>query len=148
MELANHTLTHPELTDLAPAAQQAEIAGGRDAIRRIAGDVSMFFRPPHGDYDARTLRAAQAEGQTVALWDVDPGDWRSISADAIVDSCLKQARAPAVILLHNGKLATIEALPRIVAAYRSAGFTFVTLSDLERAMPLDEINDPIRAPIR
>jgi len=34
-------------------------------------------------------------------------------------------------------------LPAIVNAYRAAGFEFVTLSDLVRRMPLDEINTPV-----
>jgi peptidoglycan/xylan/chitin deacetylase (PgdA/CDA1 family) len=53
------------------------------------------------------------------------------------------ARAPAVILLHNGSVATIDALPAIVNSYRAAGFEFVTLSDLVRRVPLDEINTPV-----
>ncbi|MDQ6825057.1 MAG: hypothetical protein M3007_06300, partial [Candidatus Eremiobacteraeota bacterium] len=80
---------------------------------------------------------------TMALWDVDPGDWRNIKADDISTNVEQHARAPAVILLHNGKRATIEALPRIVARYRAAGFTFVTLSELQRRVPLSVINDPI-----
>ena len=83
----------------------------------------------------------------MVLWDVDPGDWRSMSADAIVADVTSRARSPAVILLHNGKEPTIEALPQIVRAYRNAGFEFVTLSQLLQRLPLASINDPVRVQI-
>jgi len=143
-EVGNHTMTHPKMQALPYGVQAAEIREGAAAIAAVAGASTRYFRPPHGDYDAATIRAAQAAGESVALWDVDPGDWRTLSADDVVSTAISQARAPAVILLHNGKDATIEALPRIVAAYRRAGFEFVTLSELEKRVTLDVINDPAR----
>jgi peptidoglycan/xylan/chitin deacetylase (PgdA/CDA1 family) len=144
VELGDHTLTHPEMSTLDAAAQLAEIEQGAKQIERITGSRPVYFRPPHGNYDAATIDAARAAGKTMVLWDVDPGDWRSISADDIVASVRSQARSPAVILLHNGKEATIEALPRIVKDYEDAGFEFVTLSDLQRRLPLAALNDPVR----
>ena len=142
-EIGNHTLTHPDLAELDEGQQVWQIYAGRDVIHRTTGISTRYFRPPHGSYNADTFLAAQGQPpETVALWDVDPGDWRALTADQIVESARSQARAPAVILLHNGKDVTIEALPRIVDEYRRAGFTFVTLSELERRVPLDEINDP------
>ncbi len=143
-ELGNHSLTHPEMPLLAYGAQLAEIRSGAAAVRAATGRTPAYFRPPHGSYDADTLKAAGEAGETVALWDVDPGDWRSLTADQIADLAIDQAHMPAVILLHDGKDATIDALPRIVEAYRRAGFEFVTLSELERRVPLDQINDPVK----
>ena len=145
--LGNHTLTHPEMGSLPFAAQQAEIAGGAKVIATFTGSPPAYFRPPHGNYDAATIDAARSLGETMVLWDVDPGDWRSIGADEIVASVTTRARSPAVILLHNGKEATVEALPKIVRAYRAAGFEFVTLAQLQARLPLDAINDPLRVTV-
>jgi peptidoglycan/xylan/chitin deacetylase (PgdA/CDA1 family) len=144
MEIGDHTLTHPELPSLSYAAQLAEIEGGKTAIASATGAQPHYFRPPHGNFTADTLKAASAGGETTALWDDDPGDWRTLSPQEIVRGVEAQAKAPAIILLHSGKDATIDALPEIVRAFRSAGFRFVTLSELERAMPDDAINDPIK----
>ncbi len=145
IEVGNHTLTHPEMPTLPPSDQAREITGGSTAIAGVTGTAPEFFRPPHGNYDASTIDAATHEaGEYVALWDVDPGDWRTLTADEIAALTEQQARAPAVILLHDGKDATIDALPRIVDAYRKAGFTFVTLSELRARVPLEEINDPVK----
>jgi peptidoglycan/xylan/chitin deacetylase (PgdA/CDA1 family) len=143
-EVGNHSLTHPEMPLLAYDAQLAEVNGGAAAVRAATGRAPAYFRPPHGSFNADTLKAAGEAGEKVALWDVDPGDWRSLSADEIADLAIDQARAPAVILLHDGKDATIDALPRIVEAYRRAGFEFVTLSELERRVPLDQLDDPMK----
>lgn len=143
-EAGNHSLTHPEMSSLGYSAARAEVDGGAAIVRSLTGLPTTYFRPPHGNYDEDTVRAVLDSGETLALWDVDPGDWRDISADQVVALTTAQARAPAVILLHDGKDATIAALPRIVAAYRKAGFRFVTLSELERIVPVDEINDSAR----
>ena len=148
IEIGNHTQTHPKMSALPQSLQAMEIAQGSSTIRALTGLRPIYFRPPHGAYDAATIAAARAQGDTIALWDVDPGDWRSLTADRIVDNVLAHGRSPAVLLLHNGKFATLEALPRIVHAYRTAGFEFVTLSGLQARMTLADINDPVRVALR
>ena len=143
VEVGNHTQTHPELATLSMLEQLQEIKDGQATIQGLTGQRLVYFRPPHGDYDAATIDAARSAGETVALWDVDPGDWRSMTPEGIASNVLDHARSPAVILLHNGKFATLEALPRIVDAYRAAGFEFVTLSALQARLPLADINDPV-----
>ncbi|HME82322.1 MAG TPA: polysaccharide deacetylase family protein [Candidatus Eremiobacteraceae bacterium] len=142
-EIGNHTSTHPEMATLAFDAQSREVADGAAQIERVTGGHIVYFRPPHGNFNAATVGAARGQGETVALWDVDPGDWRHVTAQFVVDNVTTHARSPAVFLLHNGSTATIDALPQIVAAYRRAGFEFVTLSQLQQRMPLDQINDPV-----
>jgi len=143
-ETGNHTMTHPEMSKLTYAEQLAEVDDGATAVRKVTGRIVTYFRPPHGNYDEDTIKAALDTGETVALWDDDPGDWRTLSADEITKIAVEQARAPVVILLHNGKDATIDALPGIVTAFRRAGYRFVTLSELQKDLPVDEINDPIK----
>jgi peptidoglycan/xylan/chitin deacetylase (PgdA/CDA1 family) len=147
IEIGNHTLTHPEMSQLNAAAQTEEIEAGARQIQALTGQAPKYFRPPHGNYNAATIEAARRLGETIVLWDVDPGDWRSLSAGAIAASVISRARSPAVILLHNGKLATVEALPQIVRAYRAAGFQFVTVTQLQQRLPLAGINDPVRVTV-
>ena len=141
--IGNHTLSHPEMTALSAQAQLDEINGGAAAIRAATTTSVEYFRPPHGNFNADTIRAVRSAGETMILWDVDPGDWRTITPDQIAENVTDHAKAPALILLHNGKEATIEALPKIVNAYRAAGFTFISLAELQRRVPLDDINTPV-----
>ena len=148
IEIGNHTLTHPRMNTLLFPAQLAEVVDGELAIEHVTGRDVVYFRPPHGDFDALTIDAARAQRETVALWDVDPGDWRHVPAESITENVVRHAKAPAVILLHNGSAATLEALPSIVQSYKAAGFEFITLSELQQRLPLDQINDPITVQIR
>jgi peptidoglycan/xylan/chitin deacetylase (PgdA/CDA1 family) len=142
-EIGNHTLSHPEMTKLGFPAQFEEVVDGAQAIQRATGRPIVYFRPPHGNFNAMTVDAARGNREIVALWDIDPGDWKRVTSAFIVDHVIAHAKSPAVLLLHNGSVPTIEALPQIVDAYRRAGFTFVTLSQLQRALSLEQINDPL-----
>ncbi len=147
MEIGNHTLTHPQMPTLRFPAQLEEVVDGARALQKATGRQTHYFRPPHGNFDDATLLSARSAAETVVLWDIDPGDWRTVTPDTIVTHVIARARTPAVILFHNGKEATVQALPRIVSGYRRAGFRFVTLSQLRRALSIDAINDPVHVKI-
>ena len=57
---------------------------------------------------------------------------------------LTHATAPEIVLLHSGKLATIEALPNVVERFRRAGYRFVTVGELLRSVRNDDLNHPLR----
>ncbi|MBV9440792.1 MAG: polysaccharide deacetylase family protein [Candidatus Eremiobacteraeota bacterium] len=145
-ELANHTLTHPDLDGLDDAAVRAELAGGAAALGRIAPDPAerRLFRPPHGRYRLATVLVAQRAGYDTVLWNDDPGDWRSVPAAALRDHLLARATAPEIVLLHSGRPATIAALPDVVARYRAAGFAFVTVGELLRRCSIEALDRPAK----
>ncbi|MER6947900.1 polysaccharide deacetylase family protein [Nonomuraea sp. NPDC000554] len=72
----NHTLTHPNLRLLGYDAQRREICGSSQVIKKELGVRPTLFRPPFGNYNTDTLRAAKSCGLTsVLLWTatVQPG---------------------------------------------------------------------------
>ncbi|MEU0741034.1 polysaccharide deacetylase family protein [Streptomyces sp. NPDC006134] len=67
--LNNHTLHHPYLPALSYARQEREICGMQRVIRKQYGKRPTVFRPPYGNYDEDTLRAAKSCGiKHVPLW--------------------------------------------------------------------------------
>jgi peptidoglycan/xylan/chitin deacetylase (PgdA/CDA1 family) len=67
--LNNHTLRHPYLPGLSYARQKREICGMQDVIEKRYGKRPTVFRPPFGNYNRDTLRAAKACGIRYApLW--------------------------------------------------------------------------------
>ncbi|MEV3857934.1 polysaccharide deacetylase family protein [Streptomyces sp. NPDC050095] len=65
----NHTLTHPFLPGLGYVEQHAEICGQQDRLKGRFGTAPRLLRPPYGNYDADTLRAAGACGiDAIVLW--------------------------------------------------------------------------------
>ena len=148
-EIADHTLTHPNLDQLSDAAVAAELRDGAAALERIAPDPAerRLFRPPHGRYTEATIRVAQAAGFDTVLWNDDPGDWRAVTAETLRGHILYRATAPEILLLHSGRPATITALPALVGAYRKAGFRFVTVGELLRRVPAEQLNRPAKLPL-
>lgn len=67
----NHTLTHPNLRTLPLAAQKKEICGQQERLEKRFGAKPTRFRPPYGNYNDDTLRAASECGITqILLWRV------------------------------------------------------------------------------
>ena len=72
------------------------------------------------------------------------GDWRSVGAQVIADHLEAHATAPDIILLHSGRMATLEMLPQVVDRFRRAGYSFVTVGQLLRREPVAAIDHPQR----
>ncbi|MDT0610205.1 polysaccharide deacetylase family protein [Streptomyces lancefieldiae] len=67
--LNNHTLSHPYLPGLSYEEQEREICGMQDVIEEHYGTRPTLFRPPFGNYNRDTLRAAKACGIEYApIW--------------------------------------------------------------------------------
>lgn len=145
-EVADHTLTHPNLDQESNEEVRREILEGGDVLWSLTHDpaTKTLMRPPHGRYTERTLRVAQSLGYSVVLWTDDGGDWRTLTVDEIQNHILEHATAPEIVLLHSGKLATIEALPTIVDRFQRAGYRFVTVGTLLSRVKAAELNHPLR----
>ncbi|MEU4150167.1 polysaccharide deacetylase family protein [Streptomyces sp. NPDC026659] len=67
--LENHTLTHPYLPGLSYEQQRHEICGMQDIMEKQFGKRPTVLRPPYGDYNQDTLRAARSCGIKYApIW--------------------------------------------------------------------------------
>jgi hypothetical protein len=67
----SHTRTHPDLRTLSLAGQRREICGNAETIAGAFGRSPVLFRPPYGNYDANTPRAAADCGMAaIVLWEV------------------------------------------------------------------------------
>ncbi|MEU8268855.1 polysaccharide deacetylase family protein [Sphaerisporangium sp. NPDC049002] len=95
--IEDHTLTHPNLWGLGYAAQKAEICGSAKVIAKRIGRRPTLFRPPFGNFNDTTLRAAKACGQSaLLLWtaSVQPGGKISYQAPD------KKLHPGDILLLH------------------------------------------------
>ena len=88
------------------------------------------MRPPYGSYTDEVLSVAKKYGQQPIYWSIDTNDWRKYSTETMVNTILNNLSDGAVILMHEGKSNTLDALPAIAEAVRAAGYEFVPLSEL------------------
>ncbi len=148
-EVADHTYSHPDLDHETPSQVRSEVLRGRDVLWALTHDpaVRTLMRPPHGRFTIATLRAVQSLGYSTVLWTDDSGDWRTLTPQTIEAHLLTHATAPDLVLLHDGKLATIEALPKVVARFRAAGYRFVTVGQLLVKVDAQQLNHPVRHPL-
>jgi len=146
-EIANHTLTHPARFDsLDPSQVRYELLAGADMLERYAQDpaIRTMMRPPHGRFTERTARAVQAAGFRMILWNEDPGDWRTVPPVKLEHDVELHATAPDILLLHSGSMETIAMLPDVIAHFRKAGYTFMTVGDLLAHVPTTQLLHPYR----
>lgn len=145
-EIANHTLTHPNLQHMDEAAIHDQLAAAAAILDRYTSDPSpsTMMRPPGGRYTLATIDAIQHAGYNVVLWNDDPGDWEGFSTTEMLRHIGQKATAPEILLLHSGILPSIEMLPDLVRRYRAAGYTFVTVEQLLARTSVNAINDPAR----
>ncbi len=148
-EIADHTYTHPNLDQESPAQVRDEIQKGRDALWNLVHDPALrdMFRPPHGRYTLETIEVAQSLGYKTVLWTDDGGDWRTVTPQSLALHLEQHATAPEIVLLHSGKLATIQMLPEVVARFRAAGYQFVTVGELLQKVTTAELNHPAKKPV-
>ena len=135
--IGNHSTHHPLMTRLPFAAQLAEIASDRSIADRVLGYPTLsVFRPPFGAWNSTTLDAAGAAGYPIVLnWDVTFADSsRQPNGTPWPTSSYVRAASRgtngSVILGHCGSRIDLDALPSVIAGYRSRGFTFVTVPEL------------------
>ncbi len=145
-EIADHTYSHPNLDQETPQEVRKEIVDGGATLWALSHDpgARTLMRPPHGRYTERTLQIAQQLGYSVVLWTDDSGDWRTVTVQQLQRHLLAHATAPEIVLLHSGKLATIEALPRVVERFKQAGYRFVTVGSMLKLVHAGDINHPLR----
>lgn len=129
-EVESHTMTHRNLARLTDTEIKKELQSTEFLIKSFAGQNSLFFRPPGGQYNDHVVKIARDMGLTMVLWSVFTRDHEENDANAIVRRVLEQSRDGGIVLLHSGRCPTLVALPRIIKELRARGFRFVTVQDL------------------
>lgn len=130
MQVENHSYTHPNLNTLNAENVAAELLRTREAIREACGQDSRYFRPPGGNMNSTVAGIARKYGLTACMWTVDGDSLEYGSPDRLVDFVVKKAKPGSIILLHNGRSTTVEALPKIVEGLRRRGFGFARVDEL------------------
>ncbi|MDN5384948.1 MULTISPECIES: polysaccharide deacetylase family protein [Streptomyces] len=128
--LNNHTLHHPYLPGLSYEEQRHEICGMQDVMEKEFGKRPKAFRPPYGNYNRDTLRAAKSCGIAYVpiwneevfadRWEFRESDWRLRPGDIV----LTHFRGPAE---WNGTM--VDAMRRFLDRVTAEGFAVARLED-------------------
>ncbi|GAB4214730.1 MAG: hypothetical protein OHK0022_53670 [Roseiflexaceae bacterium] len=136
-EIANHSMSHPDMTRLDDAAIRAELAETEALVQQVAGVTTRpFFRPPYGAYSDRVLEQVQREGYLPVYWTLDSLDsvgkpkTAAFLVRRVTGTLSPEQLRGAIILAHCGSPATAEALPRILDRFDEMGFAVKKLSEV------------------
>ncbi|WP_410656872.1 polysaccharide deacetylase family protein [Amycolatopsis sp. lyj-112] len=120
MWVANHSYTHPHLTQLSQSQVDSEISRTQQAVANAGGGTPKLFRPPYGETNTTVRSVAAKYGLTQIIWDVDSADWNNASTDAIVAANARLTNGQ-VILMHDWPANTVAAIPRIAQGLAARG---------------------------
>ena len=116
--IGNHTMTHQDLCRIHDEERAArEIDQSKQVIERVSGLQLAWFRTPYGVRCERVENMLAERHLDHFHWDLDPQEWKHGNAKKAVDYVEKQVGKMTgrnVLLMHDIKKATVEALPQIL----------------------------------
>jgi peptidoglycan/xylan/chitin deacetylase (PgdA/CDA1 family) len=116
--IGNHTMTHQDLCRIKDEERAArEIDEAKKTIEQASGLEMAWFRTPYGVRCERVESMLAERHLDHFHWDLDPQEWKHGSAKKAIDYVEKQVgkmNGRNVLLMHDIKKATVEALPVIL----------------------------------
>ncbi|MDN7228337.1 polysaccharide deacetylase family protein [Planococcus sp. N064] len=123
-QIGSHTVKHSNLVNLPFEKQYKDIKNSIEKIEQVAGAEVTYFRPPFGQFNADTLRAAEALDVKPVMWRVASMDWElQNNPQQVVCTVKDNLEDGAIILLHELRH-TADILPDLIRAIREQGYGF------------------------
>ncbi len=130
-EVANHTYTHPYLTNLSADGIKQEIQKTADILTRLTGKTKFLIRPP---YLAVNSTVQQNVGAPLITCSVDSQDWNGASSQQIIDTIVSKMNDGSldnsVVLMHENYDSTATAIEYLVPYLKQNGWQVVTVSEM------------------
>jgi peptidoglycan/xylan/chitin deacetylase (PgdA/CDA1 family) len=136
--LGDHTWDHPSLPGLSQDQLDEEIGRTQQAVARASGAPVKLFRPPYGATDAAVDRTVRSLGMVEVLWTVDSGDSVATSWHQVLADVMEGLKPGAIILMHENRGTTLNALPTIIHRIAQRGYRMVSVPELLAADPPSE----------
>ncbi len=120
----SHTINHLSMPKLSYARQKQEICGSSDKLAQLFGKRPTLFRPPYGEYNQTTLRAAHDCGMKAVL------RWKEATNGGKVfyQTAEKKVHAGDIILMHF-RPAFVADFLAVLKAIHDSGLTPAALED-------------------
>jgi len=132
--LCNHTHKHKDPCKLTEEELTNEIKTLEMQYKNAMGkDLSLYFRPPQGRYDQKTLETAQKMGYKTVFWSLAYVDWDdSIAPSDEKAKALLERRTHngAIVLLHPTSDINARILKDMIAYWKAQGYRFGSLDEL------------------
>jgi peptidoglycan/xylan/chitin deacetylase (PgdA/CDA1 family) len=132
-EIGNHSWSHTRFLESSDAIVREELQKTDAAIWRATGVAPVLMRPPGGALLARQAEWIECEfGYRTILWDVLAFDTVQTGVADICANIMNKVHPGAIILCHDLRPQTVEAMPLVLEQLDAKGFKLVTVSELLR----------------
>lgn len=131
-QIANHTMTHEDLTKLTPEELTAQVKQGEAEILKVTGrETKPFFREPYGAFDLTERKLVRQTGFIYSVyWDLDTLDWQFPPLETEINRILTKVQNGSVVLMHLNVAQSAKATEQVVPILQAKGYRFVTVQQL------------------
>jgi len=130
MAFGDHTWDHIAMTKGNAHLYARQIARTRHIVAKTTGEPVRLFRPPYGSHDRRLDAYVRSQGMLEIMWSVDSLDSQGAKVKRIVQTVRKELSPGDIIILHDNRSTTENALPKILDIISARGLTPVSVPDL------------------
>ncbi len=124
--LANHSLTHAQLSKQTGAKLKSEILDTDTLLKAVDPQRSSLFRFPYGARNREGMQMLADAQLTSMMWNIDSLDWADPVPSSIADRVLRtvEKEGRGIILFHDIHERTVKALPMILDRLVAEGYQF------------------------
>jgi peptidoglycan/xylan/chitin deacetylase (PgdA/CDA1 family) len=133
MTVGTHTWSHKDLarkpyaTDLDQAQQEIEMGNSAVHMAAAGAPIAPFFRFPYLQHPPQILSYLGERNIAVFSTDIDSRDFRMHNSEDVIKSVMSQLekRGRGIILMHDFKRHTAEAMPELLSQLKAGGYKVV-----------------------
>lgn len=132
-EVIGHSWNHTNLTlsRLSDEEIKRQILETSAIIEEILGFAPPpIFRAPYGALNPRVRRITRELGYSFLNWSLDTQDWRHRDAQHLYDFIMERAKDGSIILMHDIRQPTADAMVYVIPSLIERGFELVTATEL------------------
>lgn len=129
-ELGNHAFSHTDLTTLSAQEKWRELSDTDALLQTIDGNALHLFRPPFGKIEREWKELLPVP---IVNWTIDTLDWTGKTSEEIQQSVLQNIFDGAIVLLHDSKQNTVDAVKELLPKLYENGYQAITLSAMAKA---------------
>ncbi|WP_238541174.1 polysaccharide deacetylase family protein [Polaromonas sp. CF318] len=124
--LANHSMTHAQLSRLKGDGLKSEVMGTDELLKAVDARRSPLFRFPYGARNDEGLDLLSGAQLRSVMWNIDSLDWADPVPSSIVERVLRtvEKEGRGIILFHDIHERTVKALPAILDRLVAEGYQF------------------------
>lgn len=146
--VAVHSYTHNDFRHLSASQIHRKLYRSERVLEAILGYRPGLIRPPYGARSEKTYLQLHARGYTEILWNIAPEEYGARTPQEILgnfqaalDRQERDDRGPGgIVLLHDNRAATVQALPQLMEELRRRNCSLVQQEGQELWDVVDDLS--------